>query len=107
MKELMNVVLGLKQDVKRMTSIISPQGAERFVSKHNQLNPNSSWTLMKRDPNEAATLDSMPDINNDGVHNVIICDKCGNPVYSNGYTTILSEWPNTLAYHSAYPDRAS
>lgn len=33
MKELMGVALWLKQDVKRMSSIISPQGAQRLVDR--------------------------------------------------------------------------
>ena len=107
MKELMDIVLGLKQDVKRMNSLISPQGAQSLVEKHNHSNPNSRWALKKLDVNGPAVLNNMPDVNNDGVPDVIIVDKNNNPVYANGYTTVQSDWPNTLAYHSTYPDKAS
>ncbi len=47
MKELMGVALWLKQDVKRMSSIISPQGAQRLVDKHNRSNQNSEWNKLR------------------------------------------------------------
>ena len=107
MKDLMKVVLDLKRDVKRINGIITPQGAQRFVDKHNQANPSSQWILQKRDPNGAATLENMPDVNADGVPDIIIRDKNNLPVYANGYTTVQSDWPNTLGYHIAFPDKAS
>lgn len=58
------------------------------------------------DPPGGATIDNMPDINKDGVPDVIIQDKNNNPVYVNGYATVQSDWPNALLYHVTYPDRA-
>ena len=92
MKELMDIVLGLKQDVKRMNSLISPQGAQSLVEKNNNSNPNSKWALKRLEVNGPAVLNNMPDINNDGVPDVIIVDKNGNPVYSNGYTTVKKNY---------------
>lgn len=58
-------------------------------------------------PLGGATQDNMPAINNGGVPDVVICDKNNNPVYQKGYTTVQSYWPNTLAYHATYPEKAS
>lgn len=107
MRDLMKVVLDLKRDVKRINSIITPQGAQKLIDKHNQANPSSPWTLWKRNPNGAATIENMPDVNADGIPDVIIRDKNNIPVYANGYTTVQSDWPNTLGYHLAYPDKES
>lgn len=43
------------------------------------------------DPPGGATIDNMPDINKDGVPDVIIQDKNNNPVYVNGYATVQSD----------------
>ena len=63
MNDLAKIVLNLQRDIKKVTSLMSPQGAEAFVAKHNDKNPDQLWTLNKRNPNEPATLTNMSDIN--------------------------------------------
>ena len=107
MKDLANVVLDLKRDIKRMSKAMSPQGAAQLVNLHNQANPNNQWTLLKKNPQGPDTLDNMIDKNNDGVPDVIVVNKDNNPLIVNGYTTTQTNWAEDALYNSAFPDRAS
>ena len=111
MAQLASVVLGLQaqgiapSDIKRMVSAMSPQGAANIVNNHNQSNPNSQWRLLKRDPNGPDTIDNMVDKNDDGIPDVIVVNKDGNPMIVNGYTTTKSKWADDLTYYSALPTK--
>ena len=105
MQELKHIILDLQRDVKRVSNAISPQGAEKLVVKHNLINPKSPWQLNKINPNQPATLQNLTDVNNDGIPDVIISNKRGEPMYVNGYTTKRSDYPLTLNYYSKYPSR--
>ena len=113
MAQLADVVLGLQaqgvkpSDIKRMVSAMSPEGAAALVAKHNRLNPNSQWRLLKKDPNGQDTLDNMVDKNNDGIPDVIVVNKDGNPLIVNGYTTTKSKWADDLVYYNAFPTRSA
>lgn len=106
MEDLQRIVLDLYQDVVRVKNAISPSGAESIVEKHNKnAKPSAKWYLAKINPNGPATIQNMPDINKDGVPDVIIRNSKGNPMYINGYTTKRSDYPETLSYYNAYPTR--
>lgn len=113
MAELADVILGLQSkgvkpsDIKRMVSAMSPAGAAALVAKHNRSNPNSQWSLLKKDPNGGDTLDNMVDKNNDGIPDVIVVNKDGNPMIVNGYTTTKSKWADDLVYYNAFPTRSA
>lgn len=106
MEDLQRIVLDLYRDVVRVKNAISPSGAESIVEKHNKnAKPSAKWHLAKINPNGPATIENMPDINKDGVPDVIIRNSKGNPMYINGYTTKRSDYPETLSYYNAYPTR--
>lgn len=105
MTDLTNIVLGLRQDIKKISSLMSPQGAEAYVAKHNDRNPDSLWSLNKANPNLPATIDNMTDLNHDDVPDVVIYDKDGKPLVVNGYTTKPSRWPDDLIWYGSYPTR--
>lgn len=107
MDALMNIVLDIKRDVKRVKSAIAPQNAEAMIQKHNQSSPNSPWYLNKRDPNGPAVLANLTDVNGDDIPDVIVYDKRGNPLIVNGWTTKKSEWADDLVYNTALPTRAA
>ena len=107
MNSLMNIVLDIKRDVKRVKSAIAPQNAEAMIQKHNQSSPNSPWYLNKRDPNGPAVLANLTDVNGDDIPDVIVYDKRGNPLIVNGWTTKKSEWADDLVYNTALPTRAA
>lgn len=107
MDSLMNIVLDIKRDVKRVKSAIAPQNAEALIQKHNQSSPNSPWYLNKRDPNGPAVLANLTDVNGDDIPDVIVYDKRGNPLIVNGWTTKKSEWADDLVYNTALPTRAA
>lgn len=107
MDSLMNIVLDIKRDVKRVKSAIAPQNAEAMIQKHNQSSPNSPWYLNKRDPNGPAVLANLTDVNGDDIPDVIVYDKRGNPLIVNGWTTKKSEWADDLVYNTALPTRAA
>lgn len=108
MNNLEKIVLKLCRDVERVKNAISPSGAEEIVKNHNKKSSsNAKWSLLKVNPQGPATLANMPDVNKDGVPDVIIKNAKGYPVYINGYTTKRSNYPETLAYYDAYPTRAS
>ncbi len=105
MKELQHIILDLQRDIKRVKNAISPQGAEDLITKHNAANPSSPWKLNKRNPNAPASLQNLTDINNDGIPDVVISNRKGEPMFVNGYTTKASNYPETLAYYNKYPTR--
>lgn len=107
MRDLANVVLDLKTDMKRMSKQKSPQGATRIVAQHNQLNPNDQWSLLKKNPQCPDTLDNMIDKNNDGIPDVIVVNKDNNRLIFYGYTTTQTNWPEDVLYHHVYPDKPS
>lgn len=107
MLELQKIILDLQRDVKRVSSAISPLGAETMVAKHNKANPKSPWKLNKIDPSQPASLHNLTDINNDGIPDVIISNANNYPMYVNGYTTKRSDYPIRLNYYNEYPTRKS
>jgi len=108
MSELQHIVLDLYRDVERVKKAISPNGAADIVAKHNaKAKPDNQWSLAKINPNGEATLANMPDVNNDGIPDVIIRNASGSPMYVNGYTTKRSDYPETVLYYDAHPTRAS
>ena len=93
MKELENIILDLKRDVKRVSKAISPQGAQDIVDKHNRANPKSLWSLDTSDRNK------------DGIPDVVIQNSRGESMYVNGYTTKRSDWPHQYSYYYNFPTR--
>ena len=47
MDSLMNIVLDIKRDVKRVSKAIAPQTAAEMIQQHNQKTPTSPWYLNK------------------------------------------------------------
>lgn len=107
MEELYKIVINMQRDVKRVANAISPQGAEKLVKKHNELNPSSPWKLNKIDSSKPATLNNLEDENQDGIPDVVIRNHRGDPVYVNGYTTKRSDYPLSLHYYTNYPTKKS
>lgn len=107
MDELAKLVLGLKRDIKRVTSAIAPQSAQDMIDKHNRSSPQSLWRLNKTNPMGPATLENLTDINQDGVPDVVIYDSNDKPLYVNGYTTKDGRWANDLLYYNEFPTPAA
>lgn len=105
MDSLMNIVLNIKRDVKRVSKSITPQTAAEMIQQHNQKTPNAPWYLNKRNPNGPNTVDNLTDVNGDSIPDVVVYDKKGYPLFVNGWTTKKSEWADDLVYNSALPTR--
>jgi hypothetical protein len=88
MNELANIVLGLKQDIKKIASAQSMTGAQNWVNHHGG-------------PDKYHVFNE--DANNDGIPDVVVKDSLGNPVIVDGYTTKKSDWPWRYSYETEVP----
>ena len=66
-KKLTIFVFVLKNNIKRVTSVIAPQAAQYMIDKHNRSSPTSQWRLNQTDPMGPATSENLTD-NNQGKH---------------------------------------
>ena len=80
---------------------MSPQGAAIIVNKHNHVNSNSQQRLLKRDQNGPDSIEKNVDKNADGIPDLVVVNKDGNPLIVNGYTTTKSKCADDLTYYCA------
>lgn len=91
MKDVMGVILDLKQDFKRVEQALSLPGANKIVYSHNKnAAPGNEW-ILKTD-----------DVNNDGFPDMIIRNKnTEEPIIVNGWTTKPSDYPLRVRYYNS------
>ena len=88
MQQLGQVVLDAKKDIKFHRGAENRIGAAKFARQHN------------------LTLGPVEDINGDGVNDVVLYDKNGNPVLINGYGVTPSKLPYREVFDIRYPKRS-
>ena len=88
-RDLANVVLGANQDIKYHRSLVDRANAQKYVDSHR------GWRL-----------GADKDYNNDGVNDVILYNKFGDPVVINGYALANSEYPYRSAFYKMNPKKS-
>lgn len=88
MEQLVNIVVGLQRDVKRIKKLQSKQGVIDFVNEKGVDSKGKRWRYSVEDPNR------------DGIPDYFVYDRDNNLKYVNGYTTTESDW----AYRQNYMD---
>ena len=88
MDKIMPAVLSGRQDIRRIDNAQSVVGAQRWVDKHGF---HDMYTVTN------------DDVDNDGIPDIIVKNKKGDPIIVNGYTTVDSTYPYRYKYYTAYP----
>ena len=86
--ELLDLVLNKKKDIKFIPSAEDEQSAARYGKSH-------GLRLQTED------------INNDGINDIILYNKDGQPVIINGYRLVPSRFPLRQDYKENYPTKAA
>ena len=82
--DLINILLNAKKDITRIEGLDDYENATKYAQKH-------GYRITKREA----------DINHDGVNDVVLYDKKGNPIIVNGYKLSPSKQPLRKLYEKA------
>ena len=87
-EHLANLVLGANQDVKFHRSLTDRASADKYAKAHR------------------LTLGADKDYNNDGINDVILFNKWGDPVVINGHALANTDYPYRKEFYKANPKKS-
>ena len=84
--DLINIILNAKKDIKYHPTCVTKDGAKKYAKSHG-----------------FRVSDTPVDVNNDGIEDIVVYNKAGNPVMINGYTFAASDFPYKNKYYQETP----
>jgi len=88
---LINLILNHKMELKKMPSLMTTAGAQKYANSMKDQNGNPMYRLQTED------------LNGDGEKDIILYDRAGKPVIINGYKAKSSDFGMINAYRQELP----